>query len=87
MEACTGGLLRQSGDRNCSQCKIPTTLSLIMPEIEESLIEHIIIYNNLYLDKMADFLFNKYNIKVFISVISRLLSRLKITNKKLKIIA
>jgi hypothetical protein len=67
--------------------KKPGLPSLITPEIEESLIKHITIYNNLYLDEIADFLFNEYNIKVSISVISRLLSRLKIINKKLKIIA
>jgi transposase len=67
--------------------KKPGPPSLITPEIEESLIEHIAIYNDLYLDEMADFLFDEYDVKVSISVISRLLSRLKITNKKLKIIA
>jgi hypothetical protein len=67
-------------------CKKPSPLSLITLKIEQALIKHLALYNNLYLNEMADFLFDKYNIKPFTSIISRLLSRFKITNKKLKVI-
>jgi hypothetical protein len=43
--------------------------------MEEALIEHIAVYNNLYLDKMADFLFDEFDIQVSVPVISKLLKR------------
>jgi len=65
----------------------PGPQSLITPDMEEALLEHISIYNDLYQEEMADFLYDQYGIKPSVPVISKLLKRRGITNKKLKIIA
>jgi transposase len=67
--------------------KKPGPASLITPEMEEALIEHIAVHNDLYLDEMADFLFDEFDVKVSNPLISKLLKRRQITNKKLKVIA
>src|ERR1700712_296641 len=48
---------------------------------------NISIYNDLYQEEMADFLYDQYGIKPSVPVISKLLKRRGITNKRLKIIA
>ena len=61
--------------------------SIITPEMEQRVLDHIALYNDLYQEEIIDFLYDEYGIKPSQSTISKLLKRLKITRKQLKGIA
>ena len=61
--------------------------SIITPEMEQRVLDHIALYNHLYQEEIIDFLYDEYGIKPSQSTIPKLLKRLKITRKQLKGIA
>jgi transposase len=61
--------------------------SIIIPEMEQRVLDHIALYNHLYQEEIIDFLYDEYGIKPSQSTIPKLLKRLKITRKQLKGIA